>query len=159
MSALAVAMMEKMLEETEAKLVEACEEIIALKRQLEEQTTIAMFWRQAAEHAVVGWNALDDKYEALLDKVASARNILDELVDDREEWAPPPDVAPLVPIRERRNFDEGTTIVEEEKPITMVCGHTAADHPPTHNYLAGAAERDGETCAMGWPIGPKDKWP
>jgi hypothetical protein len=47
----------------ERKIEEAADEIIVLKRQLEEHQTIALFWRQAAEHAVVGWNALEDNHE------------------------------------------------------------------------------------------------
>lgn len=48
------------------RLIEtATEEIIALKRQLHDQEVIARFWRQAAEHACVGWNALEDEHELL----------------------------------------------------------------------------------------------
>jgi hypothetical protein len=64
---IAVALMEQMIQEVERKLVEACEEIIVLKRQLEEQHTVAVFWRQAAEHAIVGWDALEDEHELLKD--------------------------------------------------------------------------------------------
>jgi hypothetical protein len=65
MSTVAIALMEQMLQETERKLIEACEEIIALKNANEDLNTVAKFWRQAAEHACVGWNALEDEHEVL----------------------------------------------------------------------------------------------
>lgn len=43
----------------------AREEIIALKRQVVDLDVIARFWRLAAEHAVTGWNKLEDEHELL----------------------------------------------------------------------------------------------
>lgn len=82
------AMRAERLADAEKKLEDACAEIILLMEQLEEQTVLARFWRRAADVAVAGWNALEDKHEELLRAVGEARNAL-EVIDDREEWAPP----------------------------------------------------------------------
>ena len=50
-------------------LEKAVDEIVTLKRQLDDQRTIAMFWRQAAEHAIVGWNAEEDAHAATRDRL------------------------------------------------------------------------------------------
>lgn len=48
------------------------EEIVErLKLELEAANVQARFWRQAAEHAVDGWNALEDKHEHLRELVAT----------------------------------------------------------------------------------------
>lgn len=59
------AMRAERLADAEKKLEDACDEIIALRRRLEELDTVSLFWRQAAEHAVTGWNALEDEHDLL----------------------------------------------------------------------------------------------
>jgi hypothetical protein len=105
---IAVALMEQMIQEVERKLVEACEEIIALKRQLEEQHTVAVFWRQACEHAIVGWDALEDEHELLKDTLRA-------LVSKEPE---PLDV-PREAVEGLIDLGDGVTlrVVEEEKPL------------------------------------------
>jgi cob(I)alamin adenosyltransferase len=43
------------LTDAEKKLEEACEEINSLTRANRDLNTIVKFWRQAAEHAIAGW--------------------------------------------------------------------------------------------------------
>jgi hypothetical protein len=38
-------------------------------------------------------------------------------------------------------------------PARRSCGCDEARHPESANMLAGAAERDGKTCKLGWPRG------
>lgn len=40
-----------------------------LAREVLDLTVQCKFWRQAAEHAVTGWNQLEDKYEGTVDIV------------------------------------------------------------------------------------------
>lgn len=88
------ALTKERLEDAERRLLEACNEINDLNVQCK-------FWRQAAEHAVDGWNKLEDEYEGLLEKIDTLAS------DARDEWAPP---APV-------GFDPfaGVTIIETEK--------------------------------------------
>lgn len=39
---------------------------------IEDLNTQCRFWRQAAEHAVEGWNKLEDKHDAALDALKAA---------------------------------------------------------------------------------------
>lgn len=93
---------------------EACEEIIALRRAVDDLNVQCRFWRQAAEHAVKGWNALEDKYEMLLE---SARNAETCLANTLAYVAPPVEDQPA---EECGTADLGfgpRRIVETEKPI------------------------------------------
>lgn len=101
----------------------ACDEIERLEAELEAASKAiddlnvqCKFWRQAAEHAVNGWNALEDKVEA-------AREILDALegnafeartlLGSSEEWAPP-ELSPYA------SYEVGGVklrVVEEESPL------------------------------------------
>lgn len=85
------------------------------KQAQEDLNVQVRFWRQAAEHAVLGWNALEDKYEALQNaardmlECGSVQNwhALDELVDERED---PPAICKPV-----EDPEPGLHIVENEK--------------------------------------------
>lgn len=122
------------------------------------------FWRQAAEHAVKGWNALEDRVSAGLEALGAIEGNVDavrELLGSADEWAPPDIIAPLK--REMGTFSlDGNTelrVVEEEKPVLLACGHESEDHRNARNYLEGAAEGDGPVCSLGWPAGPRSRWP
>lgn len=101
------AMRAERLADAEQNLARACEEIISLTRMLEEQTTIALFWRQAAEHAVTGWNALEDKHDLLLETLRALT----------KDEASPPTAASS---RTEETVDLGfgpCRLLEEETPI------------------------------------------
>lgn len=109
------------LEDAERRLEEACEEINVLNAALEgaKQTNDDLvvqckFWRQAAEHAVTGWNALEDKYETLLE---ATRNAEACLANTLAYVAPPDDAAPA----EQSSVDLGDGVklrlVEDEEPL------------------------------------------
>lgn len=61
----------------------AAAEIRALRAAVDDLNVQCKFWRQAAEHAVNGWNKLEDEHEALLEKLSALAS------DNRDEWAPP----------------------------------------------------------------------
>lgn len=87
-------------------LEQAAEEIIALKRANDDLNTLALFWRRAAEAAVVGWNALEDKHELLLETLRALvhDNTAPDAVSDTLETV---DLGDGVKLR----------VVEEETPI------------------------------------------
>ncbi len=87
-----------MLESLEA----ACDEIIALTRTIDDLRVQCKFWRQAAEHAVTGWDKLEDEHELLLDTLRA-------LVHDNTPELP-------ATIAELKQSLPGFTIVETEKP-------------------------------------------
>jgi DNA repair exonuclease SbcCD ATPase subunit len=103
------------IEEACTEIVALREEIVALKRQLEEQQVIAKFWRQAAEHAVAGWNDLEDRYEDKLEKLRNIEAMLSLTIgDDREEWAPP-----ITDDPQTIDLGDGVklTVIEDETPV------------------------------------------
>ena len=124
------------------------------------------FWRQAAEHAVNGWNALEDKVEAAKEAIDAIEGNLDaarELLGGSDEWAPPVPVPPMqcaISVAKEREVNGWPLrIVEEETPIddvkftvpkTWSCGHSCLAHPNARNYCEGAAEREGPVCSLGW---------
>ncbi len=62
---------------------------------IEELDVQCKFWRQAAEHAVKGWNALEDKVEASREVLRAIEHNVDaahELLGSTDEWAPPESV-------------------------------------------------------------------
>jgi hypothetical protein len=66
------------LEDAERRLEEACDEIIEIGRErdralkaVDELNVQCKFWRQAAEHAVEGWNKLEDKHELVIEAVGT----------------------------------------------------------------------------------------
>jgi chromosome segregation ATPase len=106
---------EQYAEQLEKRLECAVEEIIALKQQLEEQQTVAKFWRQAAEHAIEGWNDLEERYEAKLEKLRDIEAMLSLTIgDDRPEWAPP--ITDLSPQTVDLGDGIKLTVVEDETP-------------------------------------------
>lgn len=107
----------------EKRLEQAADEIIALRKRLEELDTIAKFWRQAAEHAIAGWNDLEERYESKLEKLQNIEAMLSLVIgDDRPEYAPPDplgDPRTLELHGETMDLGDGIklTIVEDETPI------------------------------------------
>ncbi len=53
-------------------------------------------------------------------------------------------VVPIDDPRRRRGF--------EAQPGPLPCKCEEGSHPNHNNYSAGAAERNGRTCRLGWPI-------
>lgn len=74
------------------------------------------FWRQAAEHAVNGWNALEDKHESLLE---AARNVIEgtERIGAWQALKSLIDEEPALPFVPIKDPALGPHIVEEEKPL------------------------------------------
>lgn len=71
-------------------------ELAAANAAIEDLNVQCKFWRQAAEHAVKGWNALEDKVEAAkeaLDAIEHNTDAVRELLGSSDEWAPPDIVA------------------------------------------------------------------
>ncbi len=91
------------------KDVRLAESVLAASKQtIDDLTVQCKFWRQAAEHAVDGWNKLEDEHETLLESIRAIDTVIDKIVDDRAEWAPPREaleIAQSLP---------GFTIVETE---------------------------------------------
>ncbi len=91
------------------------------------------FWRQAAEHAVKGWNDLEDRIEAareVLDTIEGNVDAARELLggaDEWDEWAPPdPEVVAMIDsmmqgLKTDGEIDLGEgvklRVVEDEVPI------------------------------------------
>jgi hypothetical protein len=79
----------------------AADEILELRRQLEDREACihaseraiddlnvqCRFWRQCAEHAVAGWNKLEDEHEAMKDTLRELARALGmtPIVDDAPE--------------------------------------------------------------------------
>lgn len=94
----------------------------AIEKMHDDLAVQAKFWRQAAEHAVEGWNRLEEKYETA---VQAIRDFFDDSVDSESlaercerilENAPDEGPAPCTAQLE---IDLGTgplCVVEEEKP-------------------------------------------
>lgn len=82
------------------------------------------FWRQAAEHAVKGWNALEDRVSAGLDALDAIEGNVDavrELLGGAEERAPP-DIVKAVDdaLAPQQPSEPGTMefrVVEDESPL------------------------------------------
>jgi len=94
------------LEDAERRLEKCVEELLEAHRAIDDLNVQCKFWRQAAEHAVNGWNKLEDAHEALLEKLSALCS------DDREEWAPP------MPSEQTVDVGFGKMrIVEDETPL------------------------------------------
>ena len=133
---------ELLVDHLEHKLEEACEEIIYLRGEVAtlareydgakaacESLAIYIraqgranddldlqikFWRQACEHAVTGWNKLEDKYESIIESARNAETCLANTL------------AYLEPVVEDQPAEECTSadlgfgplrVVEEETPL------------------------------------------
>lgn len=89
------------LADAEKRLLEACDEINRYASALDDANVQCRFWRRAAEHAVDGWNALEDQHELLVDTLRAL------VREPKESIYPEGDpVAQSMP---------GYTIVETEK--------------------------------------------
>ena len=78
------------------------------------------FWRQAAEHAVTGWNALEDRVEAAKEALGALEGNIDavhELLGSSDEWAPPVPVPPMQCAKEPEVNGWPLRIVEDETPL------------------------------------------
>ncbi len=81
------------------------------------------FWRQAAENAVNGWNALEDKVaaagdalDAIVSNVAAARELL-----DYDEPAPIDELTSMLQTLPDVDLGDGVKlrVVEDERPISF----------------------------------------
>lgn len=117
----------------------ACRRIKELETGYEQSiadlNVIARFWRQAAEHAVTGWNALEDKVDAAIGELQPAYDeawpedaahgaiaaALTHLVDASPEE--PPTMEQLATSKELPSIvcgDQTLRVIEEETPIPGV---------------------------------------
>lgn len=69
---LAIALMEQLLQQTEAKLVEACEEIIETRQKLADSETERIFWKGACERALRLWELAQTRVDDLEDGMADS---------------------------------------------------------------------------------------
>lgn len=136
------------------------DEMEAAEAAIDDLNVQCKFWRQAAEHAVKGWNALEDKVEAAKEALDAIEGNLDaarELLGGLDERAPP-DIAAAVDkaLEPYASYElepgRKLRIVEDETPIRerLSCGHYSDAHPDARNYCQGAAEREGPVCSLGW---------
>jgi len=75
----AVDALERMHNGLGAKYREAVAQLDAASKACNDLDVQARFWRQCAEHAVTGWNALEDEHERVLDVVEEALDDLNTL--------------------------------------------------------------------------------
>ena len=113
-------------EDLEHCIAERHDELTAANAAIDDLSVQCKFWRQAAEHAVKGWNDLEDKHEQLL---ATARGAESLLANTLAFLDPPCESAPAI-VEEipRIDFaaitkDPASTgfprlhVVEEETPL------------------------------------------
>jgi hypothetical protein len=90
---------------------------------IEDLNVQCKFWRQAAEHAVKGWNALEDRVEAAKEALRAIEHNTDavrELLGGAEEWAPPPDIVSKIDfasITKDPSSPGFPRLVEDETPV------------------------------------------
>lgn len=112
---------ERQLEDTCFERDEARGELVIAINTIDDLTVQCKFWRQAAEHAVMGWNLLEDKCAATLEALNAIEDNADTvraLLGLEEECAPPLEDL----LRELPTVDLGNgklRVVEDEKPFSF----------------------------------------